>query len=134
MGNRPTSVARGIPDGRQRAFGSSMPRLLNDSRTLAAAHGWYGAGSVMTCCEAGLAGAVGSRPVPPTPKPEFASSQDPRRLLEPCHTPVRSGFPSDIRGTDDAGDAFAESCGDATADDAAIARTAAVKSRRITAP
>src|SRR5207248_8373061 len=44
-------------------------------------------------------GAEGSRPLPPTPTPPLASSQVPRLVLPPCHTPVRSGFPSAARGT-----------------------------------
>src|SRR5262245_43348744 len=31
--------------------------------------------------------------------PPFASSQEPRCVLPPCHTPVKSGFPVDARGT-----------------------------------
>ena len=46
-----------------------------------------------------LAGAEGARPVPPTPNPELASSQLPRRVVPPCQTPVRSGLPSAARGT-----------------------------------
>ena len=38
-------------------------------------------------------------PFHPTPSPAFASSQDPRIVLAGCHTPVRSGLPSDARGT-----------------------------------
>ena len=38
-------------------------------------------------------------PVPPTPVPPLASSQLPGVVLPPCQTPVRSGLPSDARGT-----------------------------------
>src|ERR1700682_2907026 len=100
-GNSPTIVVRGTPGGRQNAAGSSIPRLLKDSTTFFAAQGWYGAASRPGTLspEAGGAAAEGSFPVPPTPNPEFASSQLPRRLLPPCHTPVRSGWPSAARGT-----------------------------------
>src|SRR5437867_1460478 len=78
-----------------------MPRLLYDSRTFFAAHSWYGAGSRPGAAAVAvvLGGAFGSRPVPPTPRPEFASSQLPRRVLPPCQTPVKSGLPSAALGT-----------------------------------
>src|SRR5580704_11827730 len=98
-GKSPVIARRGSPGGRHNAAGSSMPLLLNDSRTFLAAQGWYGAGSLTTCCDPRLAGAARSRPVPPTPSPELASSQVPRRLLPPCQTPVKLGFPSEVRGT-----------------------------------
>src|SRR5262245_48045832 len=94
-------IVRGIPAGRQRPVGSSMPLLLKASRTFCAAQGWYGAPSRPTgrSLDDGSAGAEGSRPLPPTPEPRFACSHDPRCVLPPCQTPVRSGFPSVARGT-----------------------------------
>jgi hypothetical protein len=72
-------VMRGTPGAAPEASGSSMPRRLKNSKTFFAAR----------------------VPVPPTPAPLLASSQVPTRLLPPGHTPVRSGFPSAVRGAAD---------------------------------
>src|SRR4051812_15100904 len=78
------------------------------------------------CCAVAFAGADVSRPVPPTPRPVFASSQLPRRVLLPCHTPVRFGFPSGMRD----GELFAGVC--AYSDAAAI--TSAIGNMRMSSP
>src|SRR5208282_5750192 len=92
----------GMPGGRQLAAGSSMPRFLYDSRTLWAAQGWYGAFSAVAGRSDAerTAGAEGFFPVPPRPVPELASSQLPLAVLPACQTPVRSGLPSEARGTE----------------------------------
>ncbi len=138
MGNNPTRFERGSPAGRQNPVGSSMPLLLKNSRTFFAAQGWYGAGS-RTSWATAAGGAAGSRPVPPTPSPEFASSQLPRRVLPPCQTPVRSGFPSDVRtrprlASEEAGlPPGAAVCAERPADSNAPVTSAAAP-RRIIAP
>src|SRR5687767_3133621 len=100
-GKSPSMIVRGIPAGRHLPVGSSMPRLLKAAKTFCAAHGWYGAGSrpAGRSFDDSVTGADGLRPLPPTPTPPFVSSHDPRCVLPPCHTPVKSGLPSDARGT-----------------------------------
>ena len=130
-GKSPSITMRGSPAGRQRPVGSSMPRRLYASSTFFAAQGWYGAPSrpAGRSLDERVTGAVGSCPLPPTPRPRFASSHDPRWVLPPCHTPVRSGFPSAVRGTPDAVCAdMAGTC------QRAMAATAATMNGRITAP
>ena len=45
------------------------------------------AGALMTCCDAGLGGADGSLPIPPTPRPELACSHVPRGRCRPARHP-----------------------------------------------
>src|SRR2546425_8332583 len=102
VGYSPNMEVLGMPGGRHRAAGSSMPRFLYDSKTFWAADGWYGAlSAVAGRSEADRTpGADGFFPVPPMPVPPLASSQFPLTVLPLCQTPVRSGLPSAVRGTE----------------------------------
>src|SRR5215216_1605038 len=94
-------TTRGTPGGRHSAVGSSMPRRLNASSTLLAAHGWYGAASAPAgrSVDDCTVGPAGLRPEPPRPTPLLASCHEPRSVFPACQTPVRSGFLSGVRGT-----------------------------------
>ena len=52
-----------------------------------AAHGWYGAGALMTCCDAGLAGADGSLPYLPPPVRNWPPPTFPAGRCRPARHP-----------------------------------------------
>ena len=102
---RRAQARRGLPMASREPLGivdAPPPGVGLESTFRAAAPGSrYGAGSAMTwLLTAGLAGAVGSRPAPPTPGAAGSSPPPtgPRRLSRrPATRPVRSGLPSDMR-------------------------------------